>query len=107
MDTDLQPAPRRRASALALLAAGGLGGIVLGLGGIAAADDAPASSSTGVEQSAVTPGATTVQDSAADDSATDDGAADDTAPAAGDLCDDPGAAAGATAPGAASGTAGV
>ena len=75
-----QPAEqsRRRPSSLAVLAAGGLAGLVLGLGGMAsAADPAPStSSSTGVQQVATTddPGASAADDGLCDEPA--DGSAD-------------------------------
>lgn len=69
MSDDLTPAdstPRRRPSALTMLAAGSLGGLLLGFGGVAFAADEPAATTP--------PSASTTEDGAVDD----------------ELCDEPG-----------------
>ena len=72
--TDLQSGePRRRASSMALLAAGSLTGLVLGFGGMAFAADTPAPSDTGSSSAQ--------QTAAADEDAAGQGGAAD------ELCD--------------------
>ena len=81
MTDDLTPTDgtsRRRPSAMTVLAAGSLGGLLLGFGGVAAAADEPAT--------ATPPSASTAQDGAADD----------------ELCDEPGGPAAPDASGSAS-----
>ena len=84
--TDLQPGePRRRTSSTALLAAGSLTGLVLGLGGTAFAAETPATPDTGAGSTRQT--ATADEDAAAEQDAA--GSATD------ELCDEAGGRAGA------------
>lgn len=86
MDQDQDPTatPRRRASAMALLAAGSLGAVVLGIGGTALAQDATSDPSV-------------VQEDTTED-ATDGTAEDATTDVPEDECDEPAdATAGTTA----------